>query len=113
VPAYNNVIANDINDLLAAMLPALQIPMAPAQNFMEPVIVRPSAAQVEAGTSIEIVDAEEDVCAVCQDRLLVGSQARSINACDHRFHTGCIDTWFQQNVHCPVCRHDIRDPSSP
>ena len=81
-----------------------------AAGAMDPVIVRPTPAQVDAGTSLEIVDAEEDVCAICQDTMEAGSQARAINACDHRFHVGCIDTWFQRNVRCPVCRHDIRDP---
>jgi hypothetical protein len=31
-----------------------------------------------------------------------------MNVCHHTFHKSCIDTWFQENVHCPVCRHDIR-----
>jgi hypothetical protein len=81
-----------------------------AAGVMDPVIVRPTAAQIDAGTTLEIVDAEEDVCAICQDTMEAGSQARAIHACDHRFHVGCIDTWFQRNVRCPVCRHDIRDP---
>jgi hypothetical protein len=78
---------------------------------MEPVIVRPTAAQIDAGTTIEIVDAEEEVCAICQDAMEAGSQARNLNACDHRFHVICIDTWFQRNVRCPVCRHDVREPA--
>lgn len=79
---------------------------------MEPVLVRPTAAQIDAGTTIEIVDAEEEVCAICQDAMEPGSQARSLNACDHRFHVICIDTWFQRNVRCPVCRHDVREPAT-
>jgi hypothetical protein len=78
---------------------------------MEPVVVRPTAAQIDAGTTIEIVDAEEEVCAICQDTMEAGSQARNLNACDHRFHIICIDTWFQRNVCCPVCRHDVREPA--
>jgi hypothetical protein len=85
---------------------AQQQPLPP----LEPVIVRPTAAQIDENTTIEIVDAEEDICAICQDTMALGSEARSLNACDHRFHVGCIDTWFQRNVYCPVCRHDVRDP---
>ena len=81
----------------------------PAQIMMEPVVVRPTRAQIEAGTSIEIIDAEEDVCAICQDTMPSGSEARALR-CDHRFHPGCIDTWFQRSVACPTCRHDIREP---
>jgi hypothetical protein len=38
-----------------------------------------------------------------------GHSVRRLNRCGHTFHTTCIDTWFQRNVHCPVCRHDIRE----
>jgi hypothetical protein len=86
----------------------LQQPLPP----LEPVIVRPTPAQIDANTTIEIVDAEEDICAICQDGMAVGSEARNLDACDHRFHVGCIDTWFQGNVHCPVCRHDVREPAA-
>jgi hypothetical protein len=78
-------------------------------NFMEPVVVRPTAAQIAEATAIETVDAEEEVCAICQDQMEPGSESRVIHYCDHRFHPGCIDTWFQRDVHCPVCRHDIRE----
>lgn len=78
-------------------------------NAMEPVVVRPTAEQIEAGSALEIVDAEEEMCAICQDQMPAGSHARCLTACDHRFHMGCIDTWLARNVHCPVCRHDIRE----
>lgn len=85
-------------------------PIGRPTPIMEPVVVRPTAAQIDAGTTVEIVDAEEEVCAICQDTMEAGSEARNINACDHRFHITCIDTWFQRNVRCPVCRHDVREP---
>jgi hypothetical protein len=81
----------------------------PQQNLMEPVIVRPTAAQIAAGTQLEIVDSNDENCAICQDRMEAGSEARAIRACDHRFHTECIDTWFERSVACPTCRHDVRD----
>ena len=86
--------------------PAQQLP--PLQP-LEPVIVRPTQAQIAAGSSIERVDAEEDVCAICQENMAPGSEARCLTACDHRFHVACIDNWFQRSVRCPVCRHDIRE----
>ena len=79
-------------------------------NLSDPVIVRPSAEEVDHNTTIEIMDSEEEICAICQDRMEPGSEVRCLNACDHRFHIGCIDTWFQGNVRCPVCRHDVREP---
>ena len=85
---------------------------ANATNFMAPVRVSPSTAQVAAGTRLESVMVEGEVCAVCQDTLEIADEKRVINACNHGFHRGCIDTWFQENVHCPVCRHDIRTAAS-
>jgi hypothetical protein len=84
----------------------------PNANYMEPVVVRPTAAQIAEGTSIVTVDAEDEACAICQEAMQPGSQARELQVCDHRFHTGCIDTWLQRSVHCPTCRHDIREPAA-
>jgi len=97
---------NIINSLF--QIPTVSIP----QNIMEPVIVRPTAEQIQSATALEIVDAEEEICAICQDQMAPGSQALNLNYCDHRFHEPCIRTWFTTNVICPVCRHDIRVPSS-
>ena len=79
-------------------------------GFADAVPVRPTTAQISAATT-EATHAAEDgeVCAICQDDIISGCQTRTISHCDHTFHRGCIDTWFAQNVHCPVCRHDIRD----
>jgi hypothetical protein len=84
--------------------------LSPPQQVMEPVIVRPTAEQIATGTSIELVDTDDEMCAICQDSMPSGSEARVINVCDHRFHTGCIDTWFMRDVRCPTCRHDVRTP---
>jgi Ring finger domain len=46
-------------------------------------------------------------CSICQDTLTSGSRLR----CSHMFHTACIRNWFQMNSRCPVCRHDIREPT--
>jgi hypothetical protein len=79
----------------------------PPGDFMEPVTVRATPAQIEAN-STQIVPTEESVCSVCQDTIVTTEPARRLNFCNHTFHTRCIDTWLVQNVHCPMCRHDIR-----
>lgn len=100
-----------IFDLLGG-LTALETVQIPA-GAMDPVIVRPTRAQIQAGSTLEVVDSDEEVCAICQDELAAGTEARNLTYCDHRFHPGCIDTWFQRDVHCPVCRHDIRELGIP
>ena len=42
--------------------------------------------------------------------MVVGENIRSLNACQHEFHTECVDNWYLHlSVLCPVCRHDLRD----
>lgn len=101
-----NTAADNILNLFTTML------NSPTLNpgFMNAVIIRPSAETIRANTTLSTTgDADMNaVCAICQDGYEVGVERRSLNACHHAFHKSCIDVWFQENVHCPVCRHDIR-----
>jgi hypothetical protein len=83
------------------------------ESFLQPVVVRPTPEQIEANTTVgNLVSDIEHSCAICQDNLQVDQEGRKLNACGHWFHKHCIDTWLEGNVHCPVCRHDIREPAS-
>lgn len=99
------------NDLLANLFAAVLVEpgLVPA-NFNEPVLIIPTTQQIETGTTVtRTLMNIESPCAVCQDSMVSGNSVRRLNRCNHIFHTACIDTWFQRNVHCPVCRHDIRE----
>jgi len=98
-----------ISDLLGVLMGQALPPRQVQAQAQEPVIVRPSADQISANTIVEINATEGEMCAICQDAVPLGGQVRTITHCEHSFHVGCIDTWFQTNVRCPVCRHDIRD----
>ncbi len=78
---------------------------------LDPVIVHPSTLQIEAATQLSMADGEEEgeLCSICQDRYTDGQAIRKITHCSHAFHKTCIDEWFERNVHCPICRYDIRD----
>ena len=83
-------------------------------NLWPDVQVSPTLEQIEAGS--ELVDPidipVETVCAVCMEHDRRGefnTPWRRLD-CNHEFHQPCIDQWYNQSVHCPVCRHDIRDP---
>jgi hypothetical protein len=79
---------------------------------MEPVIVRPTSAQIDRATML-VTPTEEQDCAVCQDTITTSQECRKILHCGHSFHKDCIDPWFHQNVACPVCRFDIREHPNP
>jgi hypothetical protein len=85
--------------------------------WWDPVTVRPSATLYNRNT--EVLDASgvslEVNCSICQSHVLedlsgaaAGNTWRRIRQCGHMFHTSCIDRWFSQNIHCPLCRTDIR-----
>jgi len=99
--------ANSVENSIYQILLRPSIPRLP-RNFMEPVIVRPTDEQITAATRLGSPNDPTEVCAICQETIEDNQPARLINYCEHWFHTNCIDVWFQQNVHCPVCRHDIR-----
>ena len=76
----------------------------------ERVPVYPSNEEIERSTTCYNVSRrQEDICAICQDDIEANQEVRRVNHCGHYFHRDCIDTWFQGNVHCPTCRHDIRE----
>lgn len=84
--------------------------MAIGQDRMEPVVVRPTDVQISNATSLRMAREgdEGSMCSICQDTVSEGQAVRTITHCSHWFHKDCVDTWFQTNVRCPVCRHDIR-----
>jgi hypothetical protein len=78
------------------------------ENFMDPVLVLPSQTQIRNALQIIPTSSTTNTnCAICQDSISVdGVQLRQ---CHHVYHRECIMAWFQRNVRCPVCRHDIRE----
>lgn len=74
-------------------------------NFMEPVPVLPTRAQIDAAVERH-VGVTSTSCSICQDAV---SCATRIRHCGHCFHSSCIEQWFSMNPRCPVCRYDIRD----
>ncbi|KAL6217207.1 hypothetical protein ACLB2K_010424 [Fragaria x ananassa] len=53
-------------------------------------------------------------CAVCLSEFEDGERGRVLPNCKHAFHIECIDTWFQSNSNCPLCRCLVRlDVTAP
>jgi hypothetical protein len=83
---------------------------AAAVPFSAPVIVAPTAEQLDSGSEIVTDLSGASPCAVCQDALIPNDICRRLRACGHVYHRSCIDQWYQRSVRCPTCRHDIRNP---
>ncbi|XP_073113083.1 RING-H2 finger protein ATL2-like [Elaeis guineensis] len=55
---------------------------------------------------------EKMECAVCLMEFKEGENGRLLPRCNHRFHTECVDMWFQSHTSCPLCRASV-ESSSP
>jgi len=82
------------------------------QGFLnQRVPVYPSVQEIDRATTLFRAGSNRqgDICTICQDDIEMNQEIRQIDHCSHSFHRDCIDTWFQGNVNCPTCRHDIRE----
>lgn len=81
--------------------------------LFEDIIINASEELINNVTSSRTLEQDlEGSCSICQDRMVREENIRKLNSCQHEFHVECIDNWLLNNsVLCPVCRHDIREPS--
>ena len=85
-----------------------------SQNNMDDVNVTPDINVLTSASSIHIYDTLEtefESCSICMENFSSNSIVRKINNCGHIFHVDCVDTWFESNITCPVCRNDLREES--
>ena len=87
------------------------------RGLWQDVDVVATPAQINAGSTIveQSAVADDVNCAICQEHTYAAGESsyqwRRIH-CSHQFHKECIDSWLEQSVFCPVCRADIRTPST-
>jgi hypothetical protein len=113
IPTAQRHTETPINPSLMSIL--LNAVTSMPRTDLEPVVVRPDTQTIDRTTALRSAreEDEHEVCSVCQDEYTEGQAIRSITYCNHMFHKSCIDQWFEQNVHCPVCRFDIRQTPNP
>jgi hypothetical protein len=89
------------------------VPNTLPPGWNDPIVIHPTSQQISAATEATSPDDDAGNCAICQEGL-TGTVTR-IRHCGHAFHPNCISEWFTRSVHCPNCRHDIREsfPSTP
>lgn len=84
--------------------------------FSEPVIVRPTNAQISIATRTlqYSTDLSNNTrCPITLEEFQPDDMVCEIKHCKHLFKRDSIMDWFQRNVRCPVCRYDIRDYVEP
>jgi len=82
-------------------------------NFFSPIAIRPSETQIEAATRnvrfSDIIRPMNSSCPISLETFNDNSQVTMIRHCGHIFNREMLNSWFQSNCLCPVCRYDIRD----
>lgn len=79
---------------------------------LENVVVRPNNDQIRNATQIleyNSTDFSQRRCPITLEAFEAGQEIRRIIHCGHIFDNTALIEWFERNVRCPVCRHDIRD----
>jgi hypothetical protein len=119
---YNNIFdnyqampLNNHNVLPDLVEVTLYSPNTNTSSFSENVNVTPNINVLSNSSSIHIyrsLDTEFEQCTICMENFNEHSIVRKINNCRHIFHINCIDTWFETNITCPICRTDLRDINS-
>lgn len=51
-----------------------------------------------------VKEEDREMCTICLVNFEVGVEIRTLNCCQHRFHSVCVDRWLQGNKKCPLCR---------
>lgn len=84
------------------------------ENFLEPVSINSTLNNLRDATTVELNTNTDSspLCSICQATVNSNEIMRRVNNCNHSFHIGCIDQWFENNVICPVCRYDIRNTNN-
>jgi hypothetical protein len=110
ISSISNILNSLLNtDTISTTSPISILPINITSFLDQRVDVAPNSEEIRNATSIITPTRNmTDNCAICQDEMLSGQELRRINHCNHMYHRECIDVWFNRNVHCPTCRHDIR-----
>jgi len=110
IPAAQRQSSTNTNTNASIMSALLNVIAGMPRADLEPVVVRPDNQTIDRTTTLRPAREtdETEVCSICQENYTEGQAIRSITYCNHNFHKSCIDQWFERNVHCPVCRFDVR-----
>jgi hypothetical protein len=81
--------------------------------MLSPVRITPSVEQITTATiNYNYTTPPDNVNAICpidREALIPGNSVTRIIHCGHVFRQPNLETWFQYNTRCPLCRFDIRD----
>jgi hypothetical protein len=82
-------------------------------SIFQNVVIRPTQEEINNATESIIYNTDMELgqerCPISLENFHDGDQLLRIRHCGHIFGNLSLQSWFNSNVRCPVCRFDIRD----
>lgn len=79
---------------------------------LSPVTIRPTLTEMAAATRDtlygELDNAMNTECPITREAFTASDRVIQICQCRHVFSADAGRLWFETNVRCPICRHDVR-----
>ena len=97
-PVRNSIIQNRLSDLLSTFF--TNVPVVPTEQDIQ------RASRLVLYREIE--NPINTSCPISLEPFTADQTVRQLRHCSHIFYENEFNSWFQNNVRCPVCRHDIR-----
>ncbi|KAK1378139.1 Zinc finger, RING/FYVE/PHD-type [Heracleum sosnowskyi] len=96
---------SDIERHSAPSLPTTIVPQSPTFVTGLDKITIDSYPMMVLGASKRLPKPSDSICAICLSEYQPKDKIRTVPACNHYFHSCCIDKWLKLNATCPVCRN--------
>ena len=85
-------------------------------SIFQNVVIRPTQEEIDNATESIIYNTDMELgqerCPISLEDFHDGDQLLRIRHCGHIFGNLSLQSWFNSNVRCPVCRFDIRDTNN-
>jgi len=49
-------------------------------------------------------------CSICLEDYSNYDDIKTLEGCNHMYHTECINQWFKHHITCPLCRNVTQNP---
>ena len=102
----SNIISGNNSPNLSDIVTRLQIPVDDTVNDANTSIGL-DILTLNSGTELSICSAAGDKCGICDELYILQDICRKNTNCGHIFHQACIDTWYSEHSHCPICNQTI------
>ena len=83
------------------------------EEFFNSVRVRATQQQIQSATSNclfgSLNEPKNATCPITLNAFQENDMVTKIDECGHLYTPSALTEWFNSNVHCPLCRYDIRD----